>query len=121
MTSALSASLTALHVHVDPIWNGDPERKLRMVLDSLPAPLREAGRPLVELLSDPTKGILKAGARHDLIVLVAHEKSALKEMILGTTAERVLRRATASVLVVPAPRGRLPVRKDLPTACCAAA
>jgi nucleotide-binding universal stress UspA family protein len=118
--SALGARLTALHVHVDPIWNGDPERKLRLILDSLPAPLREAGRPVVENgVSDPAKGILKAGARHDLIVLVAHEKSPIKDLILGTTAERVLRGSTASVLVVPAPRGALPVRKDLPTACCA--
>lgn len=120
LSSALNARLTAFHVHVDPIWNGNPQDKLVKLLDSLPAPLRKACRPLVETAeSDAARGILKAGAKHDLIVVVAHEKSPVKEMILGTTAERVLRRSPASVLIVPAPRGALPVREDLPTACCA--
>ncbi len=120
LASALRVRLTALHVHVDPIWNGDPERKLSMLRERLPPAFRAAFRPLVETgRTDAALGILKAGARHDLVVLVAHEKSPIKEMILGTTAERVLRNSEASVLVVPAPRGPLAVPKDLPTACCA--
>lgn len=121
MASALNVPLTALHVHVDPIWNGNPLDKLLKLRDRLPAPFREACLPLVETgQSDATRGILKAGAKHDLIVLVAHETSPIKDMILGTTAERVLRSSSAAVLVVPAPRGPLPAGKDLPTACCAA-
>jgi nucleotide-binding universal stress UspA family protein len=120
MAAALNARLTALHVHVDPIWNGDPESKLRQLLESLPKDLRDDCRTLVETSeTDATRGILKAAETSDLVVLVAHENSRVKELILGTTAERVLRGSAASVLVVPAPRRPLPVRKDLPTACCA--
>jgi len=120
LASALSARLTALHVHIDPIWNGDPKEKLQKLLSPLPAPLRAVSSPVVETgEDDATRGILKASAKHDLIVVVAHEKSPIKELILGTTAERVLRGSPASVLIVPAPRKPLPIRKDLPTPCCA--
>jgi nucleotide-binding universal stress UspA family protein len=122
LASALSANLTALHVHVDPIWNGDPQDKLKKLLAPLPAALRAVCSAVVETdESDATRGILKASAKHDLIVVVAHEKSPIKELILGTTAERVLRGSPASVLIVPAPRKPLPIRKDLPTPCCATA
>jgi nucleotide-binding universal stress UspA family protein len=121
LASALSAPLTALHVHLDPIWNGDPKDKLEKLLAPLPEALRAACRPVVETgESDPTRGILKASAKHDLVVVVAHEKSPVMDLILGTTAERVLRGSPSSVLVVPAPRKPLPIRKDLPTPCCAA-
>ena len=121
LAACLRVPLTALHVHVDPIWNGNPQHKLAKLIERLPAALRGTCQPLVETgESEGMRGILKAGAKHDLIVLVAHEKSPVKEMILGTTAERVLRNSPASVLVVPAPRGPLPVRKSLQTPCCAA-
>ena len=121
MAAALSASLTALHVHVDPIWSGNPQSKLRKLLAGLPPPLHAACRRQVETgESGATTGILKAGASHDLIVLVAHGKSPALDLILGTTAERVLRGAPSSVLVVPAPRRPLSVREELPTECCAA-
>ena len=122
LAAGLGARLTALHVHVDPIWNGNPQHKLAQLIEQLPSGIRENCQPLLETgESDAMRGILKAGARHDLIVLVAHEKAPVKEMILGTTAERVLRHSPASVLVVPAPRGALPTRKNLPTPCCATA
>ncbi|TPW18837.1 MAG: UspA domain-containing protein [Elusimicrobia bacterium] len=39
--------------------------------------------------------------RHDLLILAAHRKSFWKDMLLGTTAERVLRHCPIPVLAVP--------------------
>ncbi|MFI5350521.1 MAG: universal stress protein [Elusimicrobiota bacterium] len=122
LAAGLGARLTALHVHVDPIWNGNPQHKFAKLQESLPSELRATFRTLVETgENEATQGILNAGARHDLIVLVAHEKSSVKAKLLGTTAERVLRHALTSVLVVPALRRSLPTRMSLPTPCCATA
>jgi nucleotide-binding universal stress UspA family protein len=122
LAAALNARVTALHVHVDPIWSGDPVAKLTQFLENLPPALRGSCEAGVETgQDDATRGILKVGAEHDLIVVIAHEKASVKELILGTTAERVLRGSPGSVLVVPIPERPLPLRKDLPTACCAAA
>lgn len=43
---------------------------------------------------------------HDLIVLSTHGRSGLKRALLGSVAERVLRRAECPVLLVRAPEGR---------------
>jgi nucleotide-binding universal stress UspA family protein len=121
LAAAMNAGLTALHVRLDPIWTAHPELKLGKLLGRLPAASRAACRSLVETgQSEATEGILKAGDRHDIIVLVAHENSRLKEMVLGTTAERVLRGSKASVLVVPAPRRPRASRAAPPLTCCAA-
>ncbi|MFI5362756.1 MAG: universal stress protein, partial [Elusimicrobiota bacterium] len=121
LAAALGAPLTALHVHVDPVWNGDPQRKLERLMERVPAALRGRCRSLVETgETDAARGIAKAAAKNDLIVLVAHEKAPVKEMILGTTAERVLRQSRSPVLIVPAPTRPLPTQKDLPAPCCAA-
>lgn len=112
--------LTALHVHVDPVWEGNPLKKLEEFIEGLPEEVRRSCSPLVENGKDgATDGIIHAGEKHDLIVLAAHEKSTIKEMVLGMTAARVLRAAQSSVLIVPAMRKRLPLRKNLPTPCCA--
>lgn len=121
LAAALGARLTALHVHLDPIWNGDPAPKLEALREELPAPLRPRFAAFVEHgQTGAAKGILKSCAGHELVVLVAREKSPLKDLLLGTTAERVLRGAPSSVLLLPAPRRPLRPREDLPGACCAA-
>ena len=101
---ALGARLTALHVNVDPIWGGNPLFHLTRMINALPPSLKARCAPLVEIAGDATAGILKAAAKHDLIVLVAHEKPVLEGVLFGTTAERVLRRSKKPVLVLPPPR-----------------
>ncbi|MFI5345541.1 MAG: universal stress protein [Elusimicrobiota bacterium] len=116
LAEGLGAELAALHVRLDPIWGAHPERKIRRLLDALPGGSRAACRTIVETgHNEAAPGILKAGAAFDLVALVAREHSRLKDMVLGTTAERVLRGSTASVLVVPASRASAP-RKKLPLA-----
>ena len=49
----------------------------------------------------PVKEILLAERSQDLVVLVSHRKSLLGDMVLGTTAERVLRHSRTPLLVMP--------------------
>ena len=55
---------------------------------------------------DPVRSIIdEAGSgRHDLLILAAHGKSIWKDMLLGTTAERVLRHCPIPLLAVPSGR-----------------
>lgn len=103
--AVLSAKVTALHVAADPIWAGNPRYHLAGLLNKLPPSVLERCRPeSKEAVGDAVTGILKAAKGHDWLVLVAHEKSVIKDAVFGTTVERVLRRAPIPVLSVPAPR-----------------
>jgi nucleotide-binding universal stress UspA family protein len=62
-----------------------------------------AGAPAVELsvrIGSPRAEILKAGAAVDLLVLGVRGASPIRDLLLGTTAERVLNTARAPILVV---------------------
>ncbi len=52
---------------------------------------------------NPVEEILEASAEADVLVLGAHGSSALSDHILGTTAERLVRRSTRPVLVTNRP------------------
>ncbi len=99
---ALGAELTALHVTDDPIWSGNLHFRLDRMLSHLPPAVREACRAKPEVrLGEAAAGILNARRGHDWIVMVAHEKSMLKDAFFGTTLEQVLRRSTVPVLSLP--------------------
>jgi nucleotide-binding universal stress UspA family protein len=51
---------------------------------------------------DPARAILDAAAKHkcDLIVMGSHGRSGIKRLLMGSVAEKVVRRATCPVLVV---------------------
>lgn len=107
---ALGARVTALHV-----IEKRPRRAnapLRVQL------LEEAVRAMadVELRmtdGDPVTTILKEAAHHDLVVLVSHRKGILRDALLGTTAEQVLRRSPVPVLSVPVRvRSKPPARRQ---------
>jgi nucleotide-binding universal stress UspA family protein len=73
------------------IWPLSPHVRVRHVL----------------LVGDPAEEILRyaAGARVDLIVMGTHGRTALERLLMGSVAEKVMRGATCSVLVVKLPRG----------------
>ncbi len=101
--AVLSARLAALHVTGDPIWSGNLRYRLSNLFHRLPPEVRKACRPRAETAIGATvQGILHARRGHDWIVLVAHEKSLLKDAFFGTTLEQVLRRSSIPVLSVPA-------------------
>jgi nucleotide-binding universal stress UspA family protein len=61
---------------------------------------------LVEAAGEVIPTILSESKKHDLVVLTAHRKSLLHDLVLGTTAERVLRHAPVPVLTVPSKESR---------------
>jgi nucleotide-binding universal stress UspA family protein len=104
-SAALSARLTILHVTDDPIWDGNPEFRISGLLHHLPDEIRRKCRAtMASAVGGAVKGILKMKKDHDWIVLIAHEKSLIKDMFFGTTLEQVLRRSSVPVLSVPAPK-----------------
>jgi nucleotide-binding universal stress UspA family protein len=83
----------------------DVEPALRDFVDAVPAgPDRGAGTTLVAEIGDPASVALAAAGRvgADLIVMGTHGLSGLKKIVLGSTAERVLRKTTIPVLAVTA-------------------
>jgi nucleotide-binding universal stress UspA family protein len=53
------------------------------------------------LAGEPYKEILKAAKDADLIVMGTFGKASLERILLGSTTERVMRKATCPVLIVP--------------------
>ncbi|MDE2489792.1 MAG: universal stress protein, partial [Elusimicrobia bacterium] len=103
---AYKARLTVLHVATEPVFGPNPGRLLNARIAELPAEIRRDVKPEAEIREgDVVDEILRAERGRDLLVLVAHRKSLLGDWILGTTAERVLRRTRVPLLIVP-PGGR---------------
>jgi nucleotide-binding universal stress UspA family protein len=66
------------------------------------------------LTGNPAEEIIRYAAenRTDLIVMGTHGRSGLERLLMGSVAEKVLRRALCSVLVVKMPK---PVAATAPT------
>jgi nucleotide-binding universal stress UspA family protein len=62
----------------------------------------------VFLVGDPAEEIVRFGrdAGMDLIVMGTHGRTGVERLLMGSVAERVLRDASCSVLVVKLPRGQ---------------
>ncbi len=98
----LGAELVLLSVAADGKSAPNPKFFVEGFLQGLPAELRRAVRPrLVQRVGAPVEQILRESRRHGLVVLTAHRKSLLSELVLGTTVERVLRRSPVPVLSAP--------------------
>jgi nucleotide-binding universal stress UspA family protein len=108
------ASLTVLFVYnpdgVTPGSQGDEEADRdywRSQLEQIrPTDPRIAVRH-VFLEGDPAAEIVRYGrdANMDLIVMGTHGRSGLERLLMGSVAEKVLRDASCSVLVVKLPKG----------------
>ena len=96
-------TVTAVFVADDPQEAGAAVEGLKArIVDALGAD--EARRVASVVREDsPDRGILEeaVSGRHDLVVLSAHRKVFWKDMILGMTAERVLRHSPIPVLCIP--------------------
>jgi nucleotide-binding universal stress UspA family protein len=108
VASALEARLTALNVAPDAAACRKGHWRLSDLISRLPSHVQQACRPKAEVQKgQPIEAILKMARRNDLIVLVAHRKSLLKDIVLGMTAEHVIRSSSVPVLTVPAPKKTL--------------
>lgn len=98
----LGAELVLLYVAPDPQKAANPGFFTEGFLQGLPAELARAVKPrLVKRAGRPVEQILRESRRHGLVVLTAHRKPLLTELVIGTTVERVLRHCPAPVLAAP--------------------
>jgi universal stress protein E len=79
----------------------EAERVLAEQIDSMPELLGIQARPMV-VTGDPFDGILRTAAeiQPDLVVMGSHRKQMLRDIFIGTTIERVIRKGTCPVLMV---------------------
>jgi len=79
----------------------EAERILREQMGAMPEIRWTHARPMV-IAGDPFDGILQAAAeiQPDLIVMGSHRKQLLRDIFIGTTVERVIRKAALPVLMV---------------------
>jgi nucleotide-binding universal stress UspA family protein len=105
VAKAYGARLELLHVVTDPLFGTPPRSLLRRRVRELPPALRQGVSCRFRLARrGPAADIVRAARGQDLVVLAEHRKSLVGDFVLGTTAERVLRRSTAPVLSIPSPR-----------------
>ena len=100
-------------VHV--VDDDRPQRIVQHEVDDARAMLRELARALERddgvqtdieiILSDPFAGIVTAAAERqpDLLVIGPHRRQILRDVFLGTTAERTIRAVSCPVLMVNGP------------------
>lgn len=107
---ALDARLTILFV-AEPVGlrRRAEVRKLEEVLEKLvrglPERVKVVCRPRYRIVTgDAARRIVAESAGHDLVVLTARLSRLIGDFVLGTTAERVLRHASCSVLTSPSRR-----------------
>lgn len=108
--------LSLLHVSPAPL-DRDPRGRIEELIETLPEKVRSRCRPETAVaVGDPAEAIVSAARGHGLVVLVAHPKPFLEQLVLGETAERVLRFTTTPVLTLPhvrtAPRAKAPFRRS---------
>lgn len=75
---------------------------MRKFLGTLPPAAAGRLRPPVFRSGNAVDGILAAAASADMVALSAHRRFFLEDVVLGTTAERVLRHSPKPLLTVPA-------------------
>ncbi|MDE2142870.1 MAG: universal stress protein [Elusimicrobia bacterium] len=98
----LGAELVLLHLTPPGKREGNPRFFIDSLVARLPPALREKTRPRLLLRGgEPIAGILAEARRHGLVVLTAHRKSLLGDLVLGTTVERVVRHSPTAVLAAP--------------------
>lgn len=105
LAAALRAHLTALNVVTDKQQGDCAAVAMRQLMNRVTAHCPVACRTETRIISGkPEEAILAAGSRCDLTVLTAHRKKLLHDVVLGTTAEHVVRNSSTPVLTVPLER-----------------
>ena len=122
LTQRFGAELLLLHV-VEPVYAAEPNMASADLTTLLDAQERTADERLVRILASlgthgqharilvecgvPAQVIMEVARRTatDLIVIATHGRTGLSRMLIGSVAERVVRRAGCPVLTVP-PAGK---------------
>jgi universal stress protein A len=120
LARTFDATLHVVHVVIDPSalpWTAEAfamplgdlipgwqEEARRDLLESLP-PEERAGVTIATPVGTPFQEIIQYAKSHhvDLIVMGTHGRGALEHFVLGSVAERVVRKAPCAVLTVRQP------------------
>lgn len=102
VAAGFGAKLTAHHVAVGGETFAPSRARVEELVGKLPPAVRGAAavRPMVSR-GEPADAIARLGAGYDLVVLSGHRKGLLRDWLVGSTAQRVLRAARTPLLVVP--------------------
>jgi nucleotide-binding universal stress UspA family protein len=105
LAETYGASLTVVYVHA-PGGSGTPAH-WRSMLEQVRPVNRKIVVNHVLLEGDPASEISRyaADAGIDVIVIGTHGRTGVDRLVMGSVAERVMREATCSVLVVKLPKG----------------
>ena len=105
LAESTGASLTVVHVHT-PGTPGDPAH-WRSQLEQVRPGNPNIAVSHVLLEGDPAAEIARYAteASVDVIVIGTHGRTGVDRLVMGSVAERVMREAPCSVLVVKLPRG----------------
>ncbi|MCC6625980.1 MAG: universal stress protein [Chloroflexi bacterium] len=115
------AALRLVHVaeppHGQPAAAAAHEQEIRQYLDAVAQRLTAAGLSVtIEVLAgDPAESIIQAGQGVELIAMGTHGRSGIGRWVYGSVADKVLRGASAPVLLVRA-RAEGPVPGESPRA-----
>ena len=102
LARAYKARLALLRIAEDSVKGPYAAGRVSALAEKLPPAVSRDVRPELEVrVGNPVVEILRAQHGRDMIVLVAHRKSLLGDMVLGTTVERVLRHSRVPVLAIP--------------------
>ncbi|MBI3549065.1 MAG: universal stress protein [Elusimicrobia bacterium] len=103
----LSARLDALFVPDGPYSKALLDEAFEALVRCLPKAIQER-RPLLFVRhGDPASIIAEAAGGYDMVALASHARGRFAERLLGTTAERVLRRCPTPILCIPAEPGNV--------------
>jgi len=104
LAKRLDARLTALHVSSERETAASVGRRMSLWLKRLPRGLKHACQTQVlGMEGSAAEMIVQAAADNDAVVLAVHRRGALRDLVLGTTAEQVLRRWPGLMIAVPPP------------------
>jgi nucleotide-binding universal stress UspA family protein len=101
------ANLTILYVYNATAANHEDRDYWQEQLEQIRPVNREIAVSHVFLEGDPAKEIVTYArdSGTDLIVMGTHGRTGLERLLMGSVAEKVMREATCSVLVVKLPKG----------------
>jgi len=112
VASSLDAKLVAQHVVTPGEDFGATRVRLERELEALPPGIRSGCAPRgVMSRGTPVDSIARSSGAYDLVVMSGHHKGFLRDLLVGTTAQQLLRAAKTPILVVPATES---VKRDMP-------
>ena len=102
LAHALQARLRVMHVADGAKPQTESKRRVSAMIEGLPADLRgTCTLPPKVLRGNPEREILTEAKRHDLLVIVASRERLFRELLLGSTTDRILQFSPVPVLSLP--------------------